>query len=80
MNEDFSRVMRNLMVSNEEKSITSSPEIFWCFMTLTSFFQDYYSHNPNADKLNKLKGEVDEVKTVMVSNIGKALFFDQHSI
>lgn len=47
MNEDFSRVMKNLM--------------------------DYYSHNPNADKLNKLKGEVDEVKSVMVHNIEKVL-------
>jgi len=47
MNEDFSRVMRNLM--------------------------DYYSHNPNADRINKLKGEVDEVKNVMVHNIEKVL-------
>jgi len=47
MNEDFARVMKNLM--------------------------DYYSANPNADKINKLKGEVDEVKSVMVSNIEKVL-------
>jgi len=47
MNEDFSRVMKNLM--------------------------DYYSHNPNADKLNQVKGEVEEVKGVMVSNIEKVL-------
>jgi len=47
MNEDFSRVMKNLM--------------------------DYYSHNPNADRINKLKGEVDEVKHVMVHNIEKVL-------
>lgn len=45
MNEDFSRVMKNLM--------------------------EYYSTNPNADKLNKVKGEIEEVKSVMVQNIGK---------
>jgi len=47
MNEDFARVMKNLM--------------------------DYYSNNPNADKINQLKGEVDEVKNVMVTNIEKVL-------
>jgi len=47
MNEDFSRVLKNLM--------------------------DYYSHNPNADKINRIKGEVDEVKSVMVQNIEKVL-------
>jgi len=47
MNEDFSRVMKNLM--------------------------DYYSNNPNADKISTLKGEVDEVKNVMVQNIEKVL-------
>jgi len=47
MNEDFSRVMKNLM--------------------------EYYSNNPNSDKLNKLKGDVDEVKNVMVQNIERVL-------
>jgi len=47
MNEDFSRVLKNLM--------------------------EYYSHNPNADKITKVKGEIDEVKTVMVQNIEKVL-------
>lgn len=46
MNEDFSRVMKNLI--------------------------EYYSNNPNADRINRLKGEVDEVKTVMVQNIGNS--------
>eukprot|EP01114_Cavostelium_apophysatum_P017016 TRINITY_DN4961_c0_g1_i1.p1 TRINITY_DN4961_c0_g1~~TRINITY_DN4961_c0_g1_i1.p1 ORF type:complete len:222 (+),score=51.91 TRINITY_DN4961_c0_g1_i1:136-801(+) len=47
MNEDFSRVMKNLM--------------------------EYYSTNPEADKLSKIRGEVDEVKNVMVQNIEKVL-------
>jgi len=47
MNEDFSRVMKNLM--------------------------DYYSNNPNADRINKLKGDVDDVKNLMVPAIEKVL-------
>lgn len=35
--------------------------------------QDYYSNNPNADKIKRVQGEIDEVKTVMVTNIGMAL-------
>jgi len=34
---------------------------------------DYYSSNPNADKINRVKGEIDEVKSVMVTNIEKVL-------
>jgi len=34
---------------------------------------DYYSSNPNADKINRVKGEIDEVKTVMVQNIERVL-------
>jgi len=47
MNQDFSKVMANLM--------------------------DYYSNNPNADKMNKVKGEIDDVKNVMVQNIERVL-------
>ncbi len=39
-------------------------------LSLSISIQDYYSHNPEADKINKIRGEVDEVKSVMVSNIG----------
>ena len=31
---------------------------------------DYYSHNPNADRIVQVQGEIDEVKKVMVENIG----------
>ncbi|XP_019464688.1 PREDICTED: vesicle-associated membrane protein 711-like isoform X1 [Lupinus angustifolius] len=34
---------------------------------------DYYSNNPNADRLNRLKGEMTQVKTVMIDNIEKVL-------
>jgi vesicle-associated membrane protein 7 len=34
---------------------------------------DYYSNNPNADKLNEVRGEIAAVKEVMVQNIEKVL-------
>jgi len=34
---------------------------------------DYYSNNPNADKINRVRNEIDEVKSVMVQNIEKVL-------
>jgi len=34
---------------------------------------DYYSNDANADKIRKVRGEIDEVKTHMVQNIEKVL-------
>lgn len=34
---------------------------------------DYYSNNPNADRINKVRAEIDEVKSVMVHNIETVL-------
>lgn len=34
---------------------------------------DYYSNNPSADRINRVRGEIDEVKSVMVHNIEKVL-------
>jgi vesicle-associated membrane protein 7 len=34
---------------------------------------DYYSNNPNADRITRVRNEIDEVKTVMVQNIEKVL-------
>jgi hypothetical protein len=31
---------------------------------------NYYSTNPNADRIAQVQGEIDEVKKVMVENIG----------
>lgn len=31
---------------------------------------NYYSTNPNADRIVQVQGEIDEVKKVMVENIG----------
>ncbi|XP_074274017.1 vesicle-associated membrane protein 711-like [Silene latifolia] len=34
---------------------------------------DYYSNDPSADRLNRLKGEMSQVRTVMIENIDKVL-------
>ncbi|XP_021738867.1 vesicle-associated membrane protein 711-like isoform X2 [Chenopodium quinoa] len=34
---------------------------------------DYYSSDPNADRINRLRGEMDQVRNVMVENIDKVL-------
>ncbi|XP_028760804.1 vesicle-associated membrane protein 711-like [Neltuma alba] len=34
---------------------------------------DYYSTDPNADRLNRLKGEMTQVRSVMIDNIEKVL-------
>jgi len=34
---------------------------------------DYYSNNPNADRINRVRAEIDEVKSVMVHNIESVL-------
>ena len=34
---------------------------------------DYYSNNPAADNVSRVRGEIDEVKGIMVSNIEKVI-------
>ncbi|OUZ99847.1 Synaptobrevin [Macleaya cordata] len=34
---------------------------------------DYYSSDPNADRINRLKGEMSQVRNVMIENIDKVL-------
>lgn len=34
---------------------------------------DHFSNDPNADRLNRLKGEMSQVRTVMIDNIEKVL-------
>ncbi|XP_042504468.1 vesicle-associated membrane protein 711-like [Macadamia integrifolia] len=34
---------------------------------------DYYSNDPNADRINRLKGEMSQVRNVMIENIDKVL-------
>ncbi|KAI4335675.1 hypothetical protein L6164_014302 [Bauhinia variegata] len=43
------------------------------FSRVLSQQMDYYSNDPNADRLSRLKGEMSQVRTVMIDNIDKVL-------
>lgn len=43
------------------------------FSRVLAKLMDYFSNNTNADKVSKIKGEIDGVKQVMVQNIEKVL-------
>ena len=69
MNEDFSRVLQKQMVI--------SPFIFAA--CVNSILQDYYSSSSSSDHITRVRGEIDEVKNIMVSNIGNSHFNDSNS-
>ncbi|KAJ9546470.1 hypothetical protein OSB04_019013 [Centaurea solstitialis] len=41
------------------------------FSRVLSQQMEYYSNDPNADRINRLKGEMGQVRTVMIENIDK---------
>ncbi|KAI4376885.1 hypothetical protein MLD38_014593 [Melastoma candidum] len=43
------------------------------FSRVLSQQMEYYSSDPNADRINRLKGEVSQVRNVMIENIDKVL-------
>ncbi|KAK9072834.1 hypothetical protein SSX86_009269 [Deinandra increscens subsp. villosa] len=43
------------------------------FSRVLSQQMEYYSNDPNADRMNRLKGEMSQVRTVMIQNIDKVL-------
>ncbi|KAL6974119.1 hypothetical protein U1Q18_028302 [Sarracenia purpurea var. burkii] len=43
------------------------------FSRVLSQQMDHYSNDPNADRINRLKGEMSQVRTAMIDNINKAL-------
>ncbi|KAJ0691418.1 putative Longin domain, v-SNARE, coiled-coil domain-containing protein [Helianthus annuus] len=43
------------------------------FSRVLSQQMEYYSNDPNADKINRLKGEMSQVRTVMIQNIDEVL-------
>ncbi|KAF8400607.1 hypothetical protein HHK36_013906 [Tetracentron sinense] len=43
------------------------------FSRVLSQQMDYYSNDPNADRINRLKGEMSQVRNVMIENIDKVL-------
>ncbi|KAJ0959450.1 hypothetical protein HanPSC8_Chr00c086g0804281 [Helianthus annuus] len=43
------------------------------FSRVLSQQMEYYSNDPNADKINRLKGEMSQVRTDMIQNIDEVL-------
>lgn len=43
------------------------------FSRVLSQQMEYYSNDPNADRINRLKGEMNQVRNVMIENIDKVL-------
>ncbi|PWA82706.1 Longin domain-containing protein [Artemisia annua] len=43
------------------------------FSRVLSQQMDYYSNDPNADRMNRLQGEMSQVRNVMIQNIDKVL-------
>ncbi|CAI0415167.1 unnamed protein product [Linum tenue] len=43
------------------------------FSRVLSQQMEYYSSDPNADRMNRLKGEMNQVRNVMIENIDKVL-------
>ncbi|MFS7996859.1 putative Longin domain, v-SNARE, coiled-coil domain-containing protein [Helianthus anomalus] len=43
------------------------------FSRVLSQQMEYYSNDPNADRINRLKSEMGQVRTVMIENIDKVL-------
>ncbi|MBA0789914.1 hypothetical protein Gohar_014594 [Gossypium harknessii] len=43
------------------------------FSRVLSQQMEYYSSDPNADRINRLKGEMSQVRNVMIENIDKVL-------
>jgi len=83
MNEEFSKVLKKQMVSVILSLVAIRHSVILislCFLPLLLFhfllgLQDFYSNNPNADKLTEVRGEIQAVKEVMVQNIGTLLSF-----
>uniref|UniRef100_A0A453PYT8 V-SNARE coiled-coil homology domain-containing protein n=2 Tax=Aegilops tauschii subsp. strangulata TaxID=200361 RepID=A0A453PYT8_AEGTS len=43
------------------------------FSRVLSKQMDYYSNDPNADCITRMKGEMDQVRSIMIDNIDKVL-------
>jgi len=53
----------------------AAPENFYSgtFSRVLEEQMDFFMHDPNADKLRRVKGEIEQVKTAMIQNLDKAL-------
>lgn len=66
MNDEFQHEIRRIMVRLERyrcihSTVARSPKVL---------AQDYYNANPDADSLSRVQKQLDDVKDVMVENIG----------
>ncbi|KAK1300585.1 hypothetical protein QJS10_CPB13g00341 [Acorus calamus] len=43
------------------------------FSRILSQQMEYYSSDPNADRINRIRGEMNQVRNVMIENIDKVL-------
>ncbi|XP_062232884.1 vesicle-associated membrane protein 711-like [Phragmites australis] len=43
------------------------------FSRVLSQQMDHYSNDPNADRINRMRGEINQVRSVMIDNIDKVL-------
>ncbi|CAL5044284.1 unnamed protein product [Urochloa decumbens] len=43
------------------------------FSRVLSQQMEYYSNDPNADRINRMRGEINQVRSVMIDNIDKVL-------
>ncbi|XP_061350889.1 vesicle-associated membrane protein 711-like [Gastrolobium bilobum] len=71
----FLEDIHNKFVKTYARAILSAPAYAMNdeFSRVLSQQMDYYSNDPNADRLNRLKGEMTQVRTVMIDNIEKVL-------
>ncbi|CAJ2634701.1 vesicle-associated membrane protein 713-like protein [Trifolium pratense] len=71
----FLEDIHNRFVKTYARAILSAPAYTMNdeFSRVLSQQMDYYSTDPNADRLNRLKGEMTQVRTVMLDNIDKVL-------
>jgi len=67
--------IKNRFVASYGDSYQMAPELEYneTFSRTILEKMDYYSNDPNADKIRKVRGEIDQVKTVMIENIDKVL-------
>ena len=67
-------VANRFRATYSEKILTAGAGAFTdTFSRVLQERMDFYSNDRNADKITKVKGEIEEAKTIMVKNIDKVL-------
>ncbi|KAH7546323.1 hypothetical protein FEM48_Zijuj01G0188100 [Ziziphus jujuba var. spinosa] len=71
----FLEEIHQRFVKTYSRSILSAPAYAMNdeFSRILSQQMDHYSNDPNADRLNRLKGEMTQIRSVMIDNIEKVL-------